>query len=67
MPTASRDQKSLLEFRINLPISQAYIALAGELMTILKGKRTGRPAIPDTNILGRELEEMEEIVFAKTG
>ena len=67
VPTASRDQKSLLEFRINLPISQAYIALAGELMTILKGKRTGRPAIPDTNILGRELEEMEEIVFAKTG
>ena len=67
VPTASRDQKSLLEFRINLPVSQAYIALGGELMTILKGKRTGRPAIPDTGILGPELEEMEEIVFAKTG
>lgn len=65
--TASRDQKSLLEFRVNLPISQAYIALGGELMTILKGKRTGRPAIPATEILGPELEEMEEIVFAKLG
>lgn len=65
--TASRDQKSLLEFRGSLPISQAYIALGGELMTILKGKRTGRPAIPATEILGPELEEMEEIVFAKLG
>lgn len=65
VPTASRDQKSLLEFRINLPISQAYIALGGELMTILKGKRTGRPAIPDREVLGPQLEEMEEIVFAK--
>lgn len=65
--TASRDQKSLLEFRVNLPISQAYIALGGELMTIIKGKRTGRPAIPATEILGPELEEMEEIVFAKLG
>jgi chromosome partitioning protein len=67
VPTASRDQKSLLEFRLNLPISQAYIALGGELMTILKGKRTGRPAIPDRDILGPELVEMEEIVFAKAG
>jgi chromosome partitioning protein len=67
VPTASRDQKSLLEFRVNLPVSRAYIALGGELMTILKGKRTGRPAIPDTEILGPQLEEMEEIVFAKTG
>lgn len=67
VPAASRDQKSLLEFRLNLPISQAYIALGGELMTIIKGKRTGRPAIPDTEILGPELEEMEEIVFAKVG
>ncbi len=65
VPTASRDQKSLLDFRINLPASQSYIALGGELMTILKGKRTGRPAIPDTELLGPELEEMEEIVFAK--
>jgi chromosome partitioning protein len=65
VPTASRDQKSLLEFRVNLPISQAYIALGGELMTILKGKRTGRPAIPDTQILRPELEEMEQIVFSK--
>jgi chromosome partitioning protein len=64
VPTASRDQKSLLEFRLSLPVSQAYIALGGELMTILKGKRTGRPAIPDTEILGPELEEMEEIIFA---
>jgi chromosome partitioning protein len=66
VPAASRDQKSLLEFRANLPISQAYIALGGEIAAIIKGKRTGRPAIPDTEILGPELEEMEEIVF-KTG
>lgn len=65
VPAASRDQKSLLEFRANLPISQAYIALGGELMTIIKGKRTGRPAIPDTEILRPELEEMEEIVFGE--
>lgn len=65
VPTASRDQKSLLEFRLNLPVSQAYIALGGELMAILKGRRTGRPAIPATELLGPELEEMEEIVFAK--
>lgn len=67
VPTASRDQKSLLEFRFNLPVSQAYIALGGELMTILKGKRTGRPAIPDTEILEAQLEEMEDIVFANPG
>jgi chromosome partitioning protein len=67
VPTASRDQKSLLEFRANLPVSQAYIALGGELMTILKGKRTGRPAIPDTGILEAELDEMEEIVFPNAG
>src|SRR6266542_416925 len=65
VPAASRDQKSLLEFRSNLPISQAYIALGGELMTIIKGKRTGRPAIPNTEILRPELEEMEEIVFGE--
>jgi chromosome partitioning protein len=65
VPAASRDQKSLLEFRVNLPISQAYIALGGELMTIIKGKRTGRPAIPDTEILRPELEEMEEIIFGE--
>lgn len=65
VPAASRDQKSLIEFRANLPISQAYIALGGELMTITKGKRTGRPAIPDTEILRPGLEEMEEIVFGE--
>lgn len=63
--TASRDQKSLLEFRSTLPISQAYMALGGELLTILKGKRTGRPAIPDCEILKPELEEIEEVVFSK--
>jgi chromosome partitioning protein len=63
--TASRDQKSLLEFRSTLPISQAYLALGGELLTILKGKRTGRPAIPDCEILKPELEEIEEVVFSK--
>ncbi|HKX32809.1 MAG TPA: ParA family protein [Blastocatellia bacterium] len=65
--TASRDQKSLLEFRIALPVTQSYIALGGELLTILKGKRTGRPAIPDTEILRPELQEMEDILFANVG
>ena len=61
--SASRDQKALLHYRANLPVSQSYLALGGELLTILRGQRTGRPAIPVTTGLAAEIEEMEDIVW----
>ncbi len=61
--TASRDQKALLQYRTSLPATKSYLALGGELLTILRGQRTGRPAIPDTKGLAAEIEEMEEIVW----
>ncbi|MCI0664958.1 MAG: MFS transporter, partial [Acidobacteria bacterium] len=57
---ASRDQKSLLEFCISLPVSQAYIALGGELMTILEEESMARAAFPDTEMREPELPDLME-------
>jgi len=40
---ASARQQTLLEYDSSLPVSQAYMQLAEELLPMLKGRRTGRP------------------------
>lgn len=40
---ASARQQTLIEYDASLPVSQAYMALAEELLPMLKGRRTGRP------------------------
>jgi chromosome partitioning protein len=62
VPAASKKQISLLEYRRALPISQAYIALAGEMLPLLGKKRSGRPSVPDVEEFGRHIEEIEEIL-----
>jgi chromosome partitioning protein len=62
VPAASKKQVSLLDYRRDLPISQAYIALAGELAPLLGKKRSGRPSVPDVAGFGRHIEEIEEIL-----
>lgn len=43
VPGASARQLTLLEYDASLPVSAAYLALAEELLPLLKGRRTGRP------------------------
>jgi chromosome partitioning protein len=43
---ASASQRSIFDYKSNLPVSDAYLALAKELKPMLKGKRTGRPQKP---------------------
>ena len=62
VPAASKKQVSLIEYRRDLPISQAYIALAGEMAPLLGKKRPGRPSVPDVVGFGRHVEEIEEIL-----
>ena len=62
VPAASKKQVSLLEYRRDLPISQAYLALAGELAPLLGKKRPGRPSVPDVAGFGRHIEEIEDIL-----
>jgi chromosome partitioning protein len=40
---AEANETSIVKYKPDLPIATAYTALAGELLTILTGKRTGRP------------------------
>jgi len=44
---ASRDRKPLIEYRKSLPVSEAYLAFAGELLPLLKSTRMGRPMVPN--------------------
>lgn len=63
VPAASKKQISLLEYRIDLPISQAYLALAGEMLPLLGKKKPGRPSIPDVEKLSLHIDEIEEILM----
>jgi chromosome partitioning protein len=62
VPAASKKQISLLEYRRDLPISQSYMALAGELVPLLGKKKPGRPSIPDVDAFSRRIDEIEEIL-----
>jgi chromosome partitioning protein len=62
VPAASKKQISLLEYRIDLPISQAYLALAGEMLPLLGKKKPGRPSIPDVEKFSQHVDEIEEIL-----
>lgn len=62
VPAASKRQTSLLEYRRDLPISQAYLALAGEIVPLIGKKKSGRPSIPDIEEFSRHVEEIEEIL-----
>lgn len=62
VPAASKKQISLLEYRRDLPISQAYLALAGEIVPLLGKKKSGRPSIPDIEEFSRHVEEIEDIL-----
>jgi chromosome partitioning protein len=62
VPAASKKQISLLEYRIDLPISQAYLALAGEMLPLLGKKKPGRPSIPDLAKFSQHIDEIEEIL-----
>jgi chromosome partitioning protein len=62
VPAASKKQVSLLEYRRDLPISQAYLALAGEMAPLLGRKKSGRPSVPDVDEFSRHVEEIEEIL-----
>jgi chromosome partitioning protein len=62
VPAASKKQISLIEYRRDLPISQSYMALAGEIVPLLGKKRPGRPSIPDVNEFSRHVDEIEEIL-----
>ena len=63
VPAASKKQISLLEYRIDLPISQAYIALAGEMIPLLGKKKPGRPSIPDVAKFSQHIDEIEDILI----
>ena len=62
VPAASKKQISLLEYRRDLPISQAYLALAGETVPLLGKKKSGRPSIPDIEEFSRHVDEIEDIL-----
>lgn len=62
VPAASKKQISLIEYRIDLPISQAYLALAGEMLPLLGKKKPGRPSIPDVEKFSQHVDEIEEIL-----
>lgn len=62
VPAASKKQISLIEYRRDLPISQSYMALAGEMMPMIGKKRPGRPSVPDVEKFGRHIDEIEEIL-----
>ena len=62
VPAASKKQISLLEYRLDLPISQAYLALAGEMLPLLGKKKPGRPSIPDVEKFSQHVDEIEEIL-----
>ncbi len=62
VPAASKKQISLIEYRRDLPISHAYMALAGEIVPMLGRKRPGRPSVPDVEEFGRHVDEIEEIL-----
>ena len=62
VPAASKKQISLIEYRNDLPISQAYIALAGEILPLLGKKKTGRPSIPNVEKFSQYVDEIEEIL-----
>src|SRR5262249_47503544 len=67
VPAASKKQISLIEYRRDLPISQAYMALAGEMVPMLGKKRPGRPSVPDVEEWGRNVEEIEKIRVVEVG
>jgi chromosome partitioning protein len=62
VPAASKKQVPLIEYRPELPISQAYMALAGEMAPLLGKKRAGRPSVPDVAAFGSHIDEIEEIL-----
>ncbi len=62
VPAASKKQISLIEYRRDLPISQSYMALAGEMAPMIGKKRPGRPSVPDVEEFGRHVDEIEEIL-----
>ncbi|HKX27358.1 MAG TPA: ParA family protein [Blastocatellia bacterium] len=62
VPAASKKQISLIEYRRDLPISQSYMALAGEMVPLLGKKRPGRPSVPDVEEFSRHVDEIEEIL-----
>lgn len=62
VPAASKKQISLIEYRRDLPISQSYMALAGEIVPMLGKKRPGRPSVPDVEEFSRHVDEIEEIL-----
>jgi chromosome partitioning protein len=62
VPAASKKQISLIEYRRDLPISQSYMALAGEMVPLLGKKRPGRPSVPDIEEFSRRVDEIEEIL-----
>jgi chromosome partitioning protein len=62
VPAASKKQVPLIEYRRDLPISQSYVALAGEMAPLIGKKKPGRPSVPDVEEFGRHLEEIEEIL-----
>ena len=65
VPAASKKQISLIEYRRDLPISQAYMALAGEMVPMLGKKKPGRPSVPNVEEFGRHIDEIEEILLAE--
>jgi chromosome partitioning protein len=62
VPAASKKQISLIEYRRDLPISQSYLALAGEIVPMLGKKKPGRPSVPDVKEFGKHVDEIEEIL-----
>jgi chromosome partitioning protein len=62
VPAASKKQVPLIEYKPELPISQAYMALAGEMAPLLGKKRAGRPSVPDVAEFSRHVDEIEEIL-----
>jgi len=65
VPAASKKQISLIAYRGDLPISQAYMALAGEMAPMLGKKKPGRPSVPDVEQFGRHVDEIEEILMTE--
>ena len=58
---AEANEQSVVKYRADLPVAVAYNALAGELLSVLNGKRTGRPKKLklDTKLMNQTAFEVE--------
>lgn len=58
---ASKQQIPVIQYKGHLPVSQAYVALAGEIKPHLSKSRAGKPSSPDVEKMVGSMEEVERL------